>query len=251
MRLLKNVSPNLLFIGIVVFISTALWSYAFFTKEIKTYKNTVSVIGVATKDVVSDYAVWRISVSRKSLDRSENVRKLTEDEKVIQAFLKDKGFTKDEISSSKISVSTIYKQNPNGYGVTDEVSSYETKSTVYVRTNKVYKVDEGTNLLRRFCEENNIELADASPDYTYLNFESEKIPLLQKAIEDAQKRAHALVNATKGVSRTSIGKILSAEQGVFQVNGANDNSVSDYGNFDTYSIRKTIRATVSVEFAAN
>lgn len=251
MRIFKDVSPNLLFIGLVVFVSTALWSYAFFTKEIKTYKNVVSVIGVATKEVTSDHASWRITLARRSLDRSANIRGLNEDEKTVRSFLSTSSFTTDEVSSPQISVSTIFKQNPNGYGVTDEIASYETRSTLYVTTNKVNKVEEGVNLLRRYGEENNIELIDDISEYTYSAFEKEKIPLLQKAIEDAQNRANALVNATKGVSKTSIGKILSAQQGVFQVNSTNDNSVSDYGNFDTSSIQKTIRATVTVEFAAN
>ncbi|MBI4973670.1 SIMPL domain-containing protein [Candidatus Roizmanbacteria bacterium] len=251
MRLFKDVSSNLLFIGLVVFVSTALWSYAFFTKEIKTYKNVVSVIGVATKEVTSDHASWRISLARKSLDRSANLIKLSADEKNIQSYLSSSGFSPEEISTPQISAVVNYKPNPNGYGITDEVASYETRSTFYVTTNKVNKVEEGVNLLRRYGEENNIEMVEDTSEYTYSAFEKEKIPLLQKAIEDAQNRANALVNATKGVSKTSIGKILSAQQGIFQVNSTNDNSVSDYGNFDTSSIQKTIRATVTVEFAAN
>ena len=250
MKILKDVSPNLIFIGGIVLFSTIIWSLAFSKKEIKTYKNAVSVVGVSTKDVVSDKAVWRISTSRKSLDRADNVRKLGNDEKTIRDYVIGLGFAKENISSSQLTVNTIYKPREGGYGDTTDVSAYESKITIFVTSTDVYKVSSAVDQLRRFSEEKNIDLVDDSADYTYSKFESEKIPLLKIAIKDAQERANALVNASSGVSKTSIGKILSAQQGVFQVNGKNDNSVSDYGNFDTASIEKTIRATVSVDFNA-
>jgi len=250
MKLLKEISPNLLFIGAIVLISTSLWTFTFSKKELKTYKNAVSVVGVSTKDVVSDKAVWRIGIVRKSLDRAQNVKDVNLDEKVVRNFVDSLGFNKDEVSSSQLTVNTIYKPKENGYGDTTEIVAYETKSTFFITTKDVYKVSESVNKLRLFSEEKNIDVVDNTPEYTYSAFESEKIPLLKKAIEDAQSRADALVNATHGVSKTTIGKILSAEQGVFQVNSKNDNSVSDYGNFDLSSVEKTIRATVRVDFNA-
>jgi uncharacterized protein len=229
-------------------VSTIIWSFSFSKKEIKTYKNAVSVVGVSTKDVVSDKAVWRIAVSRKSLDRADNIKKLGTDEKTIRDFVIGLGFSKDEISSSQLTVNPVYKPKDNGYGDTNEITAYESKITVFVTSQDVYKISGAVDQLRRFCEEKNIDLADDNAEYTYSKFESEKIPLLKLAIKDAQERANALVNASSGVSKTSIGKILSAQQGVFQVNSKNDNSVSDYGNFDLSSVEKTIRATVKVDF---
>ena len=248
MKIFKDVTPNLLFIGAIVLISTIIWSSAFSKKEIKTYKNAVSVVGVSTKDVVSDKAVWRISTSRKSLDRADNVRKLGVDEKTVRDYVVSLGFNKDDVSSSQLTVNTIYKPKENGYGDTTEVVAYESKSTIFVTSKDVYKVSTAVDQLRRFSEEKNIDLVDDNAEYTYSMFESEKIPLLKLAIKDAQERANALVTASSGVSKTSIGKILSAQQGVFQVNSKNDNSVSDYGNFDLSSVEKTIRATVKVDF---
>jgi len=251
MNIGKNVQPHWLFLGSVMIICVTIWSIAFYTKEIKTYKNTVTVIGVATKNVVSDFAKWRIEVSMKSLDRSHNILMVYQNKTAILEFLHQKGFTDSEISEETVTIDTLYKQNPNGYGFTDEISNYETRLSFAIRTKDISKVSNTVNELRTYAEENGINLNNSYVEYSYLPFESEKIPLLEKAIVDAQNRANALVHATKGVSRTKIGKIVSAQQGVFQVNAANDNSVSDYGNFDTGSIEKTIRATVTVEFQAN
>lgn len=251
MNIGKNVPPHWRFLGLIMVACVTIWSFAFYTKEIKTYKNTVSVIGVATKDVVSDFAKWKIDVAARSLDRSQNISVVYQNQKSILNFLYQKGFTDNEISDETVTVDAIYKQNPNGYGFTDEISSYETRLTFTISTKNVTKVSRTVNELRAYSEENGINLNNNYVEYSYLPFESEKIPLLEKAIIDAQNRADALVHATKGVSRTRIGKIVSAQQGVFQVNASNDNSVSDYGNFDTGSIEKTIRATVTVEFQAN
>lgn len=249
-KIFKNITPNLLFIGVIILLSTIIWSNAFSKKEIKTYKNAVSVVGVSTKDVVSDKAVWRITISKKSLDRAKNIKELTADEKLVRDYIVGLGFDKQILSSSQVGVDTIYKAKETGYGNTTEVENYETKSTFTITTNDVYKVGEATNKLIFYCEEKGIGLIGNTAEYTYTNYESEKIPLLKIAISDAQDRANALVNASSGVSKTSIGKILSAQQGVFQVNSKNDKDVDDYGNFDTSSIEKTIRATVRVDFNA-
>lgn len=251
MNLGKNVPPHWQFLGLIMIICVTIWSFAFYTKEIKTYKNTVSVIGVATKDVVSDFAKWKIDVVARSMDRSQNISVVYQNQQKLLDFLHQKGFSTDEMSGETVTVDTIYKQNPNGYGFTDEVGNYETRLTFTISTKNVAKVSKVVNELRAYAEENGINLNTNNVEYSYLPFESEKIPLLEKAIIDAQNRANALVNATKGVSKTRIGKIVSAQQGVFQVNASNDNSVSDYGNFDTGSVEKTIRATVTVEFQAN
>lgn len=247
-KLFEPISPNLKFIGAIVLISTIIWSTAFSNKEIKTFKNSVSVTGVATKDVTSDKALWRMGISRKSLDRSNNLQLLKSDEQDIREYIAGLGFDKTEISESQFNVATVYKEKESGYGTTNVVENYTSTVSIFVTTNKVYKVSEGVNKLRLFVEGKNIDLSDNKAEFTYSAFESEKIPLLEKAVADAQLRAKALVSSTTGVSRTSIGKVLSAQQGIFQVNSANDSSVSDYGNFDLSSLNKTIRATVKVEF---
>ncbi len=245
---LSNISPNLLFIGAIVLTSTIIWSTAFSKKEIKTFKNSVSVTGVATKNVTSDKALWRIGISRKSLDRSKNLQLLKSDEQDVREYIAGLGFEKTEISESQFNVATVYKEKESGYGTTNVIENYTSTVSIFVTTNKVYKVGEGVNKLRLFVEDKGIDLSDNRAEYTYSAFETEKIPLLEKAVADAQLRANALVSSTTGVSKTSIGKVLSAQQGVFQVNSANDLSVSDYGDFDLTSIDKTIRATVKVEF---
>lgn len=247
-RPLSNISPNLIFIGAVVLVSTIIWSTAFSKKEIKTFKNSVSVTGVATKNVTSDKAVWRITISRKSMDRAKNLQMLKIDEQDLREYIPTLGFAKEELSQSQFNVATVYKEKESGYGTTNAIENYNSTVTFFITTNKVYKVSEGVNQLRLFVESKGIDLAENTAEYTYTAFDSEKIHLLKEAVADAQQRADALVSSTTGVSKTSIGKVLSAQQGVFQVNSANDTSVSDWGNFDLSSIDKTIRATVKVEF---
>ena len=249
MKPLSNISPNLKFIGAIALISTIIWSTAFSGKEIKTFKNSVLVTGVATKNVTSDKALWRIGISRKSLDRTKNLQLLKSDEQDIREYIAGLGFDKTEISESQFNVATVYKEKESGYGTTNVIENYNSTVTLFITTNKVNKVSEGVNKLRLFVEGKGIDLSENTAEFTYTAFETEKIPLLEKAVADAQLRANALVSSTTGVSKTSIGKVLSAQQGIFQVNSANDTSVSDWGNFDLTSIEKTIRATVKVEFA--
>ena len=185
------------------------------------------------------------------IDRSKNLQLLKSDEQDLREYLASLGFEKSEISESQFNVTTVYKEKESGYGTTNIIENYNSTINFYVTTNKVANVSQGINKLRLFVEERGLDLSENAAEFTYTSFEAEKIPLLEKAVEDAQLRANALVSSTTGVSKTTIGKVLSAQQGIFQVNSANDTSVSDWGNFDLSSIEKTIRATVKVEFATD
>jgi hypothetical protein len=72
-----------------------------------------------------------------------------------------------------------------------------------------------------------------------------KLTLLKEATENAAERARLLAaGSSKGV-----GNLLSASQGVFQIVPEGSTDVSDSGYSDTSTIRKNVRATVSLTYA--
>lgn len=72
-----------------------------------------------------------------------------------------------------------------------------------------------------------------------------KIEMLKIATQDAYERAKALVSASQG----TVGKLIYARQGVFQITSEFSTKVSDYGVNDTTSIDKMIKSIVTVEYA--
>ena len=73
----------------------------------------------------------------------------------------------------------------------------------------------------------------------------EAIPSLDEATKDALARAKVLVEATGG----DLGGLRDVNVGVFQVTAPNSTDVSDYGVYDTSTIRKDVTAVVNVSFA--
>ena len=90
-----------------------------------------------------------------------------------------------------------------------------------------------------------IPLAADPPEYVYTGLPSLRPRLLTAAIKDAQHRADVLVDAT-GVQ---LGKLRGVDVGVFQVTSPNSTEVSDYGTYDTSTLRKDVTAVVNVTFA--
>src|SRR5918911_465226 len=76
---------------------------------------------------------------------------------------------------------------------------------------------------------------------------SAKLDALEKATEEAHRRAEILVHGLGG----KLGRMRSSSQGVYQVTPRDSTDVSDYGINDTTSREKDVNAVVSVTFAVN
>ena len=71
-----------------------------------------------------------------------------------------------------------------------------------------------------------------------------KLDALQKATEEAHRRAEILVHGLGG----KLGRMRSSSQGVYQVTPRDSTEVSDYGINDTSSREKDVNAVVSATF---
>jgi hypothetical protein len=90
-----------------------------------------------------------------------------------------------------------------------------------------------------------IELTSNSVQYTYSDLPSLKQSLTENATKDANQRATKIVT----IADESLGKLKKASMGVFQITGQNSTEDDSYGgNNDTYSINKTARIIVRLEY---
>ena len=89
-----------------------------------------------------------------------------------------------------------------------------------------------------------VSVSNYGPQY-YVSKLSELRPeLLKSAMQDAQVRAKAIVEATGG----KVGSVMSVRSGPFQVTSPDSTDTSAGGYYDTTSIEKTITSTVTVMF---
>ncbi|HNV36972.1 MAG TPA: SIMPL domain-containing protein, partial [Rectinema sp.] len=89
-----------------------------------------------------------------------------------------------------------------------------------------------------------VALDSASLEYMYTKLADLRNSLLERATEDAKKRAEAIASS----SGAKIGAVKSARMGVFQITPRYSTMVDDYGINDTSSRLKDVTAVVGAEF---
>jgi hypothetical protein len=243
-------------VGIAIIVTAFILGKAF--KNRNENLDSISVIGLGTKDFVSDEILWSGSFTTNSIDIKTAYNKIISDQKIVQYFFVSKGFKSSEFSFGAVNFQKkfkeIRKENPentyqnqyeqvfDGYEATQTISFSAKKNPVMMK--RIEAVSSKTSELIN----SGIELSSNSIQYTYSDLPSLKQSLIEKATQDASERANKIVNTANG----SIGKLKTASMGVFQITGQGSTEDDSYGGInDTYSKTKTARITVRLEYELN
>ena len=219
-----------------VIISSAIVSNTI--ESLKKKDDVISVKGVAEKKVKSDQGMLMITVKANDKDINTALENLKQQTSELVSTLKANDFSDSEIKLENIISEPVYFYNENG-NPTTRVLSYNVNQIVNITTGKVDKLSP---LALKLSENLNLSVSDAQ--YLVTNVEKLKIDLLGEATKNAKLRATELVK----YNNRSIGGLKSVNQGVFQITGDNNSETSDAGYYDTYSIEKTVRAVISIEY---
>ncbi|MBZ4187387.1 SIMPL domain-containing protein [Niabella beijingensis] len=249
----ENTAPgpttgNRNFIGLVIigicivlagFIVAGAYKYKFKTRQ------TIRVTGSAEKDFTSDLVAWNGSYSRADFDLKAAYAQLKQDETNIKNYLTRKGITPKQMIFSSVKIDKMFRSdyNETTKSTTTTFNGYNLTQTVKVESNEIAKVEA---LSREITEliETGIELNSPEPLYFYTKLADLKLDLLAKAAEDARKRAETIAKNTGG----SLGNVVKANMGIFQITGQNSNEDYSYGGaFNTSSKNKTASITVNLE----
>ncbi len=207
----------------------------------------ITVKGVSTQRVVSDIATWSVDI-RSSVDFSEADKRnafaeVAENAKKIVGILKNNGFADSEIKLSNVSVVNKYTQNQNGYD-TNVICGSTAIAKITVQTQKFDVLEKTISNADKICS-GAVVVTMFAPSYLFSKLEDLKLDLLAKATANAKARAETLAAA----GNAKLGSIMSASQGVFQINQPLSTETSSYGMYDTETIEKDVRCVVNVEFA--
>lgn len=217
--------------------------------------DSISVVGLGTKDFVSDEILWTGSFSTKSNEIKEAYNKIISDQKIVSNFFISKGFKNTEFAFGAVNFNKKYREirieNPeNSYR-----SQYETVFDGYEATQRItFKAKKNPELMKKIEEvssktseliNSGIELSSNAIQYTYSDLPSLKQSLIESATKDAKERAIKIVTTGNG----NLGKLKNASMGVFQITGQGSTEDYSYGGiYDTYSKNKTARITVRLEY---
>jgi len=205
----------------------------------------IQVKGLAEVEVVSDHSNWSASVRARATTLPEAFEILEAGTTRLMEFIKSKGIIDIQTSTAEVNTTIIYSQNSKGLD-SNKIESYVLSQSTTIWSKSVLQVRDlafsATDLIKE-----GVEIDSGRPNYYVSILDAIKLDLLEKATLNGYARATVLAKGSK----SSVGGLISASQGVFQIVPAGSTDVSDYGYNDTSAIRKSVRATVSLSYSVS
>ena len=202
---------------------------------------SITVKGLAEKDVAADFAVWPLGFRRGGSDFGAVQRQLAEDRDRVVAFLKGQGFADAEIVVRPLQVQDLWARE---YGGNDQPLRFQGSGQVLVQSARPEAVEAAALAVDPLIQAG-VQLGGASdgppgPRYELRAFNEAKAPLLAEATRNAREQAQKFA-AEAGAT---LGRLRSANQGVVQIGAAGGQG------FDDGSARvKRLRVVSTFEYA--
>jgi len=210
---------------------------------------TISVAGSAYTDFTADLIVWSATFERTSMDIKDAYTKIKEDEQMIRTYLVSQGVNPNEIIFSSISNDKLKEEtfNESGRAIGSKFTGYRLTQSVKIESKSIDTIEKVSREITELLQ-SGMELTSSEPLYYYTKLSDLKIALLAQASADAYNRASTIAkNAHAG-----LGKLKSADMGVFQITGQHSNEAYTYsGTNNTSSKNKTANIIVRMDYELN
>lgn len=198
----------------------------------KLADRSVTVRGLAEREVTADLATWTIAYSAQSSSLADAQADIDNDTAAIGKFFTELGFKADALKPTGANVN---QYSSNG------TPQYTIRQRLSLRTNDIEKAQAAVarqfDLVRR-----GVVLEDGSGmSYTFTKLDEIKPAMVAEATKDARNSAEQFAKD----SGTDVGGIKSATQGYFSIN-SRDGDAGGYGVTDTPY--KKVRVVTTVDF---
>lgn len=199
----------------------------------KEADRSVTVRGLAEKDVTADLATWTIAYSAQAEDLATAQASVDRDSEAIRAFFRELGFPADELQPTGVNVSQF---SDNG------VQKFTVRQRMTLRSTDIKRAQAAVkrqfDLVRR-----GVVLEEGSGmAYTFTRLNTIKPTMVAEATRDARAAAEQFAKD----SGTSVGAIKSATQGYFEVSARDGDNGGGWGVSDTPF--KKVRVVTTVDF---
>lgn len=230
--------------ALAIVIAAGILGNAFLNRNKKS--GTVDVTGLGQKNFTSDLVVWEGNFSRENMDIKVAYVELEKDRKAVLDYLIAKGIPREKIIFNAVNTNPLYRQNYNSNGnyMGQTFLGYELNQTLQIESNEVEKVEQISREITELLLQG-VKFYSQAPRYYYTDLESLKIEMISRATEDARVRAEKIAEN----SGSKLGRLISANMGIFQITGQNSNE--DYswgGTFNTSSKEKTASITMRLSY---
>jgi len=208
--------------------------------------DTVSVIGLGEESFDSDLIVWRASFSRMSMELKDAYAQLNADIRKVKSYLKSRGISEDEMVFEAADISKEWSNIYDDEGNIRQTifDGYSLNQSVKVSSKKVNVVEQTSRQVSELIDAG-IELNSDAPEYYYTKLAQLKLKMIEAATKDAHERAAKIAENGGG----SLGKLMYADMGVFQITAENSSEEFEWGgSFNTSSRRKTASVTIRLKY---
>lgn len=194
---------------------------------------SVTVRGLAEKDVMADLATWTIAYSSSAADMATAQAGVDRDTAAIKAFFKELGFPDDALQPTGVNVSSF---SQDGY------VTFTVRQRMTLRTNDIERAQRAVrrqfDLVRR-----GVLLEEGSGmAYTFTKLNDIKPVMVAEATKDARRSAEQFAKD----SNTGVGGIKQATQGYFEITSRDGEGGGDWGVADTPY--KRVRVVTTIDF---
>lgn len=220
---------------------------------VRKMNRSITVKGLAERDAKSDLGIWEINFREVGNDLIQLDQRLQHDHEIIASFLKQQGFTDQEIDRTQLKVedrlaniynqTTTQNQNDQRYVVT---------SGIRVRSSNVDLIQKTMQVTDKLLQQGvplafDVSLLSPNPSFYFTKLDTVRPVMLA----EATKSAHIIANQFAKDSESKLAGIQHASQGVFQIMGRDTSTMSADWNSNQNalgSIDKKIRLVTTIEY---
>jgi hypothetical protein len=221
MTITRTREAAVLAVGIVLGLALLGWLLGASLIRFKEFERTVTVKGLAEREVPADVALWPITFTGADDDLDALFAGLAEDAGLVAAFLAERGFSAEEITVAAPAVNDKLAQQWGGGG--DIGLRYTANQTVTVYTDRVEAVRAALNGLAELGGQGVVITGGDYDNRTQFIFTGLN-ELKPAMIEEATRNAREVAQKFAEDSQSRLGKIKRAQQGVFSINDRDANT---------------------------
>lgn len=207
----------------------------------RSFDRTITVKGLATKDVDADLAVWSLSFNVASETLAEAQANLAAAEKTVRDFLVANGVGPDQIRLQNMNVVDRKAQIYNNGG--DTTLRYILSETLVARTNDVAAMVKASQSVSELVK-SGVTLGDPNggtnpvPQYLFTKLNDIKPELIAEATKNARLSAEQFAKD----AGQEVGSIRTANQGYVQI------EARDPGVNESETPQKTVRVVTTIDY---
>jgi hypothetical protein len=199
----------------------------------KDADRSVTVRGLAERDVTADLAIWTIAYSATADDLTSAQATADRDSNQIRGFFRELGFPTDALQPTGVNVSQV---TDNG------VTTFTVRQRMTLRSHDIARAQNAVRRQFELVRRGVVLDVCTCIAYTFTKLNDIKPKMVAEATRDARASAQQFASD----SGTSVGTIRSASQGYFEINARDGDSGGGWGASDTPF--KKVRVVTTVDF---